>query len=147
MLDGRVGMPPRSIVAGLARDGTRQGPVVVCTAESQRDHPRRPAGGMGTVKPDERKGSASMNTDRDEQLRRRAYRIWESEGRPDGMEAEHWARAERELADEVAGPTAMPAALSRRKATPAEKPAAAAAPVKKKAPLAAPKAAPRKKKD
>jgi len=33
MLDGRVGMPPRSIVAGLARDGTSQGPVVVCTAE------------------------------------------------------------------------------------------------------------------
>ncbi|WP_207477858.1 DUF2934 domain-containing protein [Arenibaculum pallidiluteum] len=33
-------------------------------------------------------------------IRRRAYEIWEREGRPQGMEAEHWNRARLELADE-----------------------------------------------
>lgn len=33
-----------------------------------------------------------------EQIRRRAYEIWEREGRPEGREAEHWRRAAEELA-------------------------------------------------
>jgi hypothetical protein len=111
-----------------------------------------------------------MATDRDEELRNRAYRIWESEGRPEGMEAEHWARAERELAAEAANGSAaavapaetpasagpMPAAPARRSRT---KPAAtpdepavgvvADVPVLKKraAPAAAKPKATRKKKD
>lgn len=39
-----------------------------------------------------------MREDREDRLRQRAYTIWESEGRPDGREGEHWAQAERELA-------------------------------------------------
>ena len=35
--------------------------------------------------------------DRQEEIRLRAHQIWEAEGRPDGKEAEHWARAEQEL--------------------------------------------------
>lgn len=32
-----------------------------------------------------------------EQIRQRAHEIWEEEGCPDGRQAEHWKRAEREL--------------------------------------------------
>lgn len=33
-------------------------------------------------------------------IARRAYEIWETEGRPDGRDAEHWLRAEEELAEQ-----------------------------------------------
>lgn len=33
-----------------------------------------------------------------EGVRERAYRIWESEGRPHGRDLDHWLQAERELA-------------------------------------------------
>jgi hypothetical protein len=39
----------------------------------------------------------------------RAYHIWEMEGRPDGKDIDHWLRAERELASEMAQ-QAVPAA-------------------------------------
>lgn len=35
--------------------------------------------------------------DRQERIRQRAHEIWESEGRPEGREADHWSRAEQEL--------------------------------------------------
>lgn len=38
-----------------------------------------------------------MAEDRDQQIRQRAYRIWQDEGEPAGREQEHWARAEAEL--------------------------------------------------
>ena len=38
-----------------------------------------------------------MEHDRDTRIRKRAHEIWEQEGRPDGKEAEHWERAEREM--------------------------------------------------
>lgn len=38
--------------------------------------------------------------DRTEQIRARAHQIWESEGSPEGREADHWAGAERQLRDE-----------------------------------------------
>lgn len=41
-----------------------------------------------------------MASDREDEIRQRAHRIWEREGRPDGMDKDHWARAERELAGE-----------------------------------------------
>nr|WP_111298240.1 DUF2934 domain-containing protein [Paracoccus saliphilus] len=37
-----------------------------------------------------------------ELIRRRAHQIWEAEGRPEGREAEHWARAQDELRQEGA---------------------------------------------
>ena len=40
----------------------------------------------------------------DEKIRRRAYEIWEREGRPEGREAEHWRMAAEELAA-LPGPT------------------------------------------
>lgn len=38
-----------------------------------------------------------MQNQHEDELRRRAYRIWEDEGRPDGRDREHWARAEEEV--------------------------------------------------
>jgi len=37
--------------------------------------------------------------DRQELVRRRAYEMWEQQGRPHGRHADHWIVAERELAD------------------------------------------------
>jgi hypothetical protein len=40
----------------------------------------------------------------EETLRKTAYRIWEEQGRPHGMDFEHWLQAEREaLTDESDG--------------------------------------------
>jgi Protein of unknown function (DUF2934) len=33
-----------------------------------------------------------------ERIRRRAYELWESEGRPEGREHTHWLQAEQEIA-------------------------------------------------
>lgn len=38
-----------------------------------------------------------MENDREELIRRRAYAIWEQEGRPDGQEQRHWEQAAREM--------------------------------------------------
>jgi hypothetical protein len=36
--------------------------------------------------------------EREQRVRRRAYEIWEQQGRSHGRHADHWAAAERELA-------------------------------------------------
>ncbi|GAB2176197.1 DUF2934 domain-containing protein [Dongia sp. agr-C8] len=38
-----------------------------------------------------------MDWSREEEIRKRAQRIWEEEGKPEGKDAQHWAQAEREL--------------------------------------------------
>jgi hypothetical protein len=38
-----------------------------------------------------------MDNDAEEETRRRAYAIWESEGRPNGRREEHWRRARGEM--------------------------------------------------
>ncbi|MDX8515378.1 DUF2934 domain-containing protein [Mesorhizobium captivum] len=35
--------------------------------------------------------------DREERIKRRAYEIWEREGRPKGREQEHWDQAVQEI--------------------------------------------------
>jgi Protein of unknown function (DUF2934) len=37
-------------------------------------------------------------------IERRAYELWEAEGRPQGRELEHWLRAEAELKGHVPAP-------------------------------------------
>jgi hypothetical protein len=44
-----------------------------------------------------------MTQPRDKEIERRAYEIWERDGRPAGREEEHWRQAERELAGEGGG--------------------------------------------
>lgn len=34
---------------------------------------------------------------RTEEIERRAYELWEAEGKPEGMAAEHWCRARKEV--------------------------------------------------
>jgi len=50
-----------------------------------------------------------MTGERNPMIAERAYHIWEMEGRPDGKDIDHWLRAERELASEMAQ-QAVPAA-------------------------------------
>ncbi len=41
--------------------------------------------------------------EREESIRRRAYEIWEQEGRPHGQEMEHWLRAFKEFGEQADG--------------------------------------------
>ena len=49
---------------------------------------------------------------REEQIRARAYELWEQAGRPEGREGEHWEQACREIISDEEGedPVAMDAA-------------------------------------
>lgn len=38
-----------------------------------------------------------MIDEREDEIRRRAYSIWESEGRPDGHHERHWLQATKEV--------------------------------------------------
>ncbi|MTD98866.1 DUF2934 domain-containing protein [Paracoccus sp. YIM 132242] len=42
-----------------------------------------------------------MDQDHQERIRQRAHEIWESEGRPEGRDADHWTRAEEELRSQL----------------------------------------------
>jgi hypothetical protein len=81
-----------------------------------------------------------MTPDHEALIRQRAYELWEKQGRPLGLDKEHWERAKSEVVNGNAGPAAKPA----------RKTAAPVKPVVKKvaepAMAAAAKATPRKKK-
>jgi hypothetical protein len=70
-----------------------------------------------------------MTNDREQWLQHRAYAIWESEGRPNGREHEHWEQAERELAanQSTRERTAMDAAQPEAVKTPRKRAAGTAA--------------------
>jgi hypothetical protein len=42
----------------------------------------------------------AMYTPYHEKIARRAHEIWETSGRPEGCEVQHWLQAEKELAGE-----------------------------------------------
>jgi len=44
-------------------------------------------------------------------VRKRAYTIWEAEGRPEGRHEEHWYRAEQEITPEETPPQPTSATL------------------------------------
>lgn len=56
-------------------------------------------------------------SDRQELIRKKAYAIWETEGRPNGQDERHWRQAEAEI--ETAAPTESPAARKAAAAKPA----------------------------
>jgi hypothetical protein len=58
------------------------------------------------------------------EITERAYAIWEREGRPEGKAADHWQRAEAEIAAESAQ-SAVRSGRSSRAVSAAPKPAAA----------------------
>ena len=84
-----------------------------------------------------------MILDNDALIRRRAYEIWELEGRPEGRDKEHWFRAAQEVVniEALAAPSLRPgrvkAAKTAKAATPiSRKKSPAVAPArKKKAPI------------
>lgn len=41
----------------------------------------------------------SKQSEVEERIRQRAFQYWESEGRPEGKENEHWERARKEIED------------------------------------------------
>lgn len=47
-------------------------------------------------------------TEDEEERRRRAYAIWEREGRPEGRHADHWDRAARQDGDTPLGQPGTP---------------------------------------
>jgi Protein of unknown function (DUF2934) len=49
------------------------------------------------------------DADLHERIKRRAYLLWEQEGRPEGRADEHWLRAEAEVAGVNTGGEAPPA--------------------------------------
>lgn len=57
-----------------------------------------------------------MGLPNEQDIAKRAYAIWEREGRPDGRSTEHWLTAERDL---NAGRKAIEAAFSVENASPA----------------------------
>jgi hypothetical protein len=44
-----------------------------------------------------------MSGDREQKIRERAHVLWETEGRPEGREHDHWREAERQVVAEEAG--------------------------------------------
>jgi hypothetical protein len=61
-----------------------------------------------------------IDMEREDQVRLRAYAIWEREGRPEGGAERHWARAEAELRAERQDRTEAPAAGAAEAGTAAE---------------------------
>jgi hypothetical protein len=63
--------------------------------------------------------------DREERVRRRAYDIWEREGRPEGCEERHWGQALAEVVveDMAAGRSTADALDLERAVDPAARPA------------------------
>lgn len=57
-----------------------------------------------------------MNTAIEERIRTRAYELWESEGRPDGREIDHWLQAVHEVAADRGADGKTAAARAPRKA-------------------------------
>ena len=45
-----------------------------------------------------------MTADREAEIAKRAYHIWESKGQPSDKALDHWLQAEAELATEAASP-------------------------------------------
>lgn len=73
--------------------------------------------------------------DQDQRLRQRAYEIWESEGRPEGQDRDHWLRAELEQQDQA--PASPEAANLSEDVVPSGASAGTSAPKKKAAAKAA----------
>lgn len=75
-------------------------------------------------------GDYPMMLDHNGEIAKRAYRIWEGEGRPSGRDLDHWLRAEAEVEAERREAPAAAATNAQR----AEAAVTPAAPVKRPAP-------------
>ncbi|MCX7305062.1 MAG: DUF2934 domain-containing protein [Hyphomicrobiales bacterium] len=75
-----------------------------------------------------------MTDDRQDRIRKRAHAIWETSGRPEGSDREHWEQATRDIeAEDYSAKAKKPAAAKAAPAKAAAKPKAVAkAPAAKK---------------
>ncbi|CAN7439344.1 DUF2934 domain-containing protein [Rhizobium sp. LjRoot258] len=69
----------------------------------------------------------------EEKIRRRAYEIWEQEGRPHGQDMKHWLEAFKEFGERVDGATSRASTKSTAKAKSAKPPAATKSAAEKQA--------------
>ena len=60
-----------------------------------------------------------MHTSHENDIRDRAYALWQQDGSPEGREWDHWLRAERELSEEGRLDTSEEAAEVRQPTPPA----------------------------
>ena len=67
----------------------------------QADRPSGPVRQEQYQRTREQAASGQDDVDRDARIRRRAHEIWEQEGRPEGLAAQHWDRAAQELEGEA----------------------------------------------
>jgi hypothetical protein len=58
----------------------------------------KPTGAKAAAQPAPAKPAAKRIDEMREYIQRRAYELWESEGRPTGRDQAHWLQAEREIA-------------------------------------------------
>ena len=83
-----------------------------------------------------------MEPDKEARIRERAYEIWVREGRPHGRDAEHWQKAEAEIAAESGALADRAAAGSKpRTEAPSPPPVTPGAPGSSAAPLRSRRAA------
>ena len=82
--------PARRKIRESATDGDRP-EVPSATKTSGRKMARRAANQI------DRKSGGLPPATREEEIRRRAYSLWEKEGRPEGKHRHHWTLAEHEL--------------------------------------------------
>ena len=83
-----------------------------------------------------------MEPDKEARIRERAYEIWVREGRPHGRDAEHWQKAEAEIAAESGALADRAAAGSKpRTEAPSPPPVTPGAPASSAAPLRSRRAA------
>jgi len=68
-----------------------QTPLVTAASEAQTEIMKD----LKKAQPEARKNVFPINLD--EEIRRRAYELWEQSGHPDGHETEHWLLAESEI--------------------------------------------------
>jgi hypothetical protein len=76
---------PELTRVAVAPGSSKAEAVQAAIKEFEQEHKAAPLG---------ERGSKPSQT---EQIRQRAYELWEQEGRPEGRQDEHWARACREV--------------------------------------------------
>src|SRR5262249_4925557 len=71
-----------------------------CRRRRRRPPPRVTAAPLRRLRERQLRRTRGMAETREDRIARRAYEIWEEEGRPHGRDQEHWRRAAEEIADE-----------------------------------------------
>ncbi|WP_137154482.1 DUF2934 domain-containing protein [Rhizobium sp. FKL33] len=72
-----------------------------------------------------------MADTKEDRIRKRAHKIWEDAGQPEGLHEEHWSQAVAEIEAEDAAPAKAAKPRAAKKTDGAEKPAAKKAPAVK----------------